>query len=79
MKASFTFAKKSAMNDVTITGAEPKTPPAENTPPMAENNPPGAFNPDVPDPLKPLARTAKENFEQRKYRGAEKQYQEILT
>ena len=79
MKASFSFAKKSAMNDVTITGAQPKYPPAENTPPTAENNPPGAFNPDVPEALKPLARTAKDNFEQRKYRTAEKQYQEILT
>jgi Flp pilus assembly protein TadD len=79
MKASFTFAKKSAMNAVTITGAEPKMPPAENASAIPENNPPGAFNPEVPEQLKPLARTAKENFEQRKYRAAEKQYQEILT
>ncbi|MFN2541705.1 MAG: tetratricopeptide repeat protein [Chthoniobacterales bacterium] len=80
MKASFTFAKKSAMNAVTITGAEPANkPPAANTLPAAENNPPGAFNPEVPEELKPVARTAKDNFEQRKYRAAEKQYQEILT
>ena len=80
MKASFTFAKKSTMNAVTITGAEPANKaPAENTPPTAENNAPGAFNPDVPEQLKPIARTAKDNFEQRKYRAAEKQYQEILT
>jgi len=80
MKASFTFAKKSTMNAVTITGAEPANkPPAENTPPAPQNNPPSTFNPDVPEDLKPLARSARENFEQRKYRAAEKQYQEILT
>src|SRR5207249_9308174 len=81
MKASFTFAKKTAMNSVTITGAEPANKPSgpENTPPGNETNAPNGFNPEVPDRLKPLARTAKENFEQRKYRAAEKQYQEILT
>jgi Flp pilus assembly protein TadD/predicted nucleic acid-binding Zn-ribbon protein len=35
--------------------------------------------PAVPDELAPLARDAKDNFENGKYRAAEKKYQEILT
>ncbi|HET9419078.1 MAG TPA: tetratricopeptide repeat protein [Chthoniobacterales bacterium] len=81
MKASFTFAKKSAMNAVNIAGSEGNAPPGAET---QAGQPSGAnansgFNPDVPEEVKPVAREAKQNFEQRKYRAAEKQYQQILT
>jgi uncharacterized coiled-coil DUF342 family protein len=79
MKASFTFAKKSAMSSVTITGAKPK-PSGDNAAAQDSGaNAQNSFNADVPEELKPLARTAKENFEQHKYRTAEKQYQQMLT
>jgi myosin heavy subunit len=78
MKASFTFAKKTAMNAVNIAGENNAPASGENEP----GQPPGpgsGFNPEVPDEVKAIARDAKQNFEQRKYRAAEKQYQQILT
>jgi len=66
LKASFTYAKKSAENK-----------PAADDPPSV--NAQSAFKPAVPDQLQPLAREAKDNFDRGKYRTAEKQYQEILT
>ena len=66
LKASFTYAKKSAENK-----------PAADDPPSV--NAQNAFKPAVPDELQPLAREAKENFDRSKYRTAEKQYQEMLT
>jgi Flp pilus assembly protein TadD len=81
LKASFTFAKKSAMNAVNIAGSESNTQPAgENQAGQTSSaNGNSGFNPDVPEELKPIAREAKQNFEQRKYRAAEKQYQQLLT
>ena len=37
------------------------------------------FHPGVPDDLITVAREAKENFDNGKYRAAEKEYQQILT
>jgi Flp pilus assembly protein TadD len=80
MKASFTFAKKSTMGSVTIAGSDPGTKQGDNTPSEASATiGQSDFNADVPNELKPIARSAKENFEKRKYRTAEKQYQQILT
>jgi len=66
LKASFTYAKKSDENR-----------PAPDDPPHADSQ--SAFTPDVPDELRTLARSAKDNFDHGKYRTAEKQYHEILT
>jgi Flp pilus assembly protein TadD/predicted nuclease with TOPRIM domain len=80
MKASFTFAKKSTMGSVTIAGSDPGTKQGGNAPPEASATiGQSDFNADVPNELKPIALSAKENFEKRKYRTAEKQYQQILT
>jgi tetratricopeptide (TPR) repeat protein len=83
LKTSFTFAKKSSMSAVKITGSDETQKPPDSANASASNNP-GAnsqngFNPDVPENLRSLAQSAKDNFEHRKYRTAEKQYQEILT
>jgi len=83
LKASFTFAKKSSMTSVKINGQDGTEKPArENvaaTDDSSDANAQSAFQPDVPDDLRTLAHTAKDNFEHGKYRSAEKQYQEILT
>lgn len=83
LKASFTFAKKSSMTSVKINGQDGTEKPArENVAAMDDSsdaNAQSAFRPDVPDDLRTLARTAKDNFEHGKYRSAERQYQEILT
>jgi len=82
LKASFTFAKKSSIASVRSNGRAEK-PAGEET--VAATNDSSdasaqrAFQPDVPDDLRTLARGAKDNFEHGKYRSAEKQYQEILT
>jgi len=83
LKASFTFAKKSSMTSVKINGQDGTEKLArENvaaTDDSSDANAQSAFQPDVPDDLRTLAHTAKDNFEHGKYRSAEKQYQEILT
>jgi Flp pilus assembly protein TadD/predicted nucleic acid-binding Zn-ribbon protein len=83
LKASFTFAKKSSMTSVKINGQDGTEKLArENVAAMDDSsdaNAQSAFQPDVPDDLRTLAHTAKDNFEHGKYRSAEKQYQEILT
>ena len=80
LKASFSFAKKTAMSAVNIADSKTNaTPPETPNAQQPAANDAGGFNPEVPDELKPIARTAKQNFEQRKYRSAEKQYQQILT
>ena len=82
LKTSFTFAKKSSMSAVKITGSDDRQiPPAGGNAASNDSHasPPNSFNPDVPENLRSLAQSAKDNFEHRKYRTAEKQYQEILT
>lgn len=80
IKASFAFAKKTTAASVSIAGHKESDSDDENAPPgksgvTVDSN----FKPDVPDELRPIARTAKENFERGKYRSAEKQYQEMLV
>ena len=84
LKASFTFAKKSSMSSVKINGQDGTEKPASAGNGAATDDSSSArassgFQPDVPDDLRTVARTAKDNFEHGKYRSAEKQYQEILT
>ena len=83
LKASFTFAKKSSIASVKSNGRGGTEKPAgeENvaaTDDSSDASAQRAFQPDVPDDLRTLARGAKDNFEHGKYRSAEKQYQEIL-
>ena len=83
LKTSFTFAKKSSMKAVKITGLDETQKPLDGGNAAASNdssaNSQSGFNPDVPENLRNLAQSAKDNFEHRKYRTAEKQYQEILS
>src|SRR5438445_6358820 len=84
LKASFTFAKKSSMTSVKINGQDGTEKPARENVAATDDssddaNAQSAFQSDVPDDLRTLARRAKDNFEHGKYRSAEKQYQEILT
>ena len=84
LKASFTFAKKSSIASVKINGRGGTEKPAGEekvaaTDDSSDASAQRAFQPDVPDDLRTLARGAKDNFEHGKYRSAEKQYQEILT
>jgi len=84
LKASFTFAKKSSMTSVKINGQDGTEKPARENVAATDDssdaaNARSAFQSDVPDDLRTLARGAKDNFEHGKYRSAEKQYQEILT
>ena len=65
-------------NPGTLTGelcTAPKNSGAERPGPSVQTT----AQPAVPDELVPIAREAKDNFDQGKYRAAEKQYQEILT
>jgi tetratricopeptide (TPR) repeat protein len=90
IKASLTMAKPAAPLTISnATGAEKsQTPPNEasslDSAANAEGNSIGpeistTFKPAVPPALLPLAREAKENFDQGKFKRAEKLYQEILT
>ena len=83
LKTSFTFAKKSSMKAVKITGLDETQKPPDGGNAAASNdssaNSQSGINPDVPENLRNLAQSAKDNFEHRKYRTAEKQYQEILS
>jgi Flp pilus assembly protein TadD len=82
MKASFTFAKKSSSASTPGQSETEKSAPGGSSGGAARSasgNAEGGFQADVPDDLRPLARTAKENFDHGKYRTAEKQYQAILT
>ena len=82
MKASFAFAKKTTASSVQIVrdspagDSESETDSTENSSAAVEKS---GFRPDVPEQLLPVARSAKNNFENGKYRSAEKQYEEILT
>jgi tetratricopeptide (TPR) repeat protein len=78
LKASFTVAKNTQASG---TVANP-----DSTGQSGENGsaPPGpnvetTFRPSVPDNLIPVAREAKENFDNGKYRAAEKGYEQILA
>ena len=82
LKASFTFAKKSATNSLKITGAEAGEKPQSDSENATVGPNPGkdsGFKPGVPDDLMPLAKAAREDFEKGKYRTAERVYQEMLT
>jgi Flp pilus assembly protein TadD/septal ring factor EnvC (AmiA/AmiB activator) len=80
IKASFAFAKKTTATSVSIAGHRESDSEDENAPPGNSGaTVDSSFKPDVPDELRPVAHTAKENFERGKYRSAEKQYQEILV
>ena len=82
VKASFTFAKNTkTTGSATIAAEKPdgnliasKAPPAQSGYTV-----PSIFKPNVPEDVVDLARQAKENFDNGKYRSAEKLYQEILT
>ncbi|HXP35007.1 MAG TPA: tetratricopeptide repeat protein [Chthoniobacterales bacterium] len=82
VKASFSFAKNSSTSKPATASTEK---PAGNL--IASNTPagqtgytvPSIFKPNVPEDVVDLARQAKENFDNGKYRSAEKIYQEILT
>jgi len=76
LKASFTYAKTSdAKSDAPPQQQAPADDKTASTPP---DSAPSTMK-GVPSELTPLAREAKQNFEQGKFRAAEKQYQEILT
>jgi septal ring factor EnvC (AmiA/AmiB activator) len=82
LKASFTFAKKSATNSLKITGAEAGEKPQNDGENATVGPNPGkdsGFKPGVPEDLLPLAKTARDHFEKGKYRTAERVYQEMLT
>jgi tetratricopeptide (TPR) repeat protein len=68
-KASFVFEKKSAVNS--IDGEKPNS--------KAQSARKGEATNNKPNELQDLARVARKNLDHRKYRAAEKQYQEILT
>jgi Flp pilus assembly protein TadD len=68
-KASFVFEKKSAVNSID----------AEKSNSKAQSARKGEATNNKPNELQGLARVARKNLDQRKYRAAEKQYQEILT
>ena len=75
VRASFTYAKPSTAGKApTVVEEKP-----ESANPAPQGNPPSAFKPNVPPDLVDVARQAKENFDQGKYRAAERQYQELLT
>jgi tetratricopeptide (TPR) repeat protein len=65
-KASFVFEKKSAVNSISADA-------------NAQSVRRGEAKKNQPDELQGLARAARKNLDQGKYRAAEKQYQEILT
>jgi tetratricopeptide (TPR) repeat protein len=78
LKASFTMAKNT---QAPVTAANPD---ATGKSPEDGSAPPGpnvetTFRPGVPDNLITVARGAKENFDNGKYRAAEKGYEEILA
>ena len=82
VKASFTFAKNTkTTGSVTIAAKKPAgNLIASNAPPAQRGyTVPSIFKPNVPEDVVDLARQAKENFDNGKYRSAEKLYQEILT
>ena len=83
LKASFTVAKQAPAVPPKAEGKpEAATPPP--APPVSDQPKNDSAvqtmpKPGVPDELVPVAREAKANFDNGKYRAAEKQYQQILT
>lgn len=90
LKGSFTIAKQTPVKVTTSTekealptetaGSAPPAPPTnESTGSGADLSVQTAPKPAVPDDLITVAREAKTNFDNGKYRAAEKQYQQILA
>ena len=85
LKASFTVAKQTPIK--VTNGTEPEPTPASAPPAPTPAQSPSSGDssvqtmpkPGVPDDLVAVAREAKTNFDNGKYRAAEKQYQQILA
>jgi Tfp pilus assembly protein PilF len=84
LKASFIFAKKTSPNFEKVTEPAAKERSvhdsgAATTDDSSDATGPSDLHADVPADLLNVARSAKESFDQSKYRTAEKQYQKILA
>ncbi len=87
LKASFTLAKQAPATapspeqktEAAAQPPEPQSAPPAAEPPRRDSSVQTMPKPAVPDELVPIAREAKTNFDNGKYRAAERQYQQILT
>ncbi|MDQ6809535.1 MAG: tetratricopeptide repeat protein, partial [Verrucomicrobiota bacterium] len=82
LKASFALPKPAPAGGADAkekVNSGPAAPPSTSAPPKTDSSVQTMPKPGVPDELVPVAREAKTNFDNGKYRAAEKQYQQILA